>query len=244
MMIDSSEKAKFVYQPLYLLRQNQKRVIIMKKEIVLIHTFLVITITTAIILGVYSFAAAHCDTLDGPVIQDARKALETKDVTPVLKWVKRKDEKIVRAKFAKALSAKGKKNAGAAENQFFATLVKIHRAGEGAPFTGLKPAGEVEPAIAEADKALASGSADALVKLVTDDVAGGIRTRYEHAAATYKHKDESVEQGREFVEAYVAFTHYVERIHLDATAKGSHDEHSKGPKHPAAKHHASDVHKH
>lgn len=198
--------------------------------------FLFAVIIAALTLGMYSFAAAHCDTLDGPVIQDARKALDANDVTPVLKWVKQKDEKIVRMSFAKALSAKGKKKADAAENQFFATLVKIHRAGEGAPFTGLKPAGEVEPAINEADKALVSGSSDALVKLVTDDVAAGIRKRYEHAAETYKHKDESVEKGREFVEAYVEYTHYVERLHLDATGKGAHDEHAEGPKHSAGKH--------
>jgi len=189
-------------------------------------------------------ASAHCDTLDGPVIQDARKALEANDITPILKWVKHKDEKQVRAAFAKALNAKGKKNTDAAENQFFATLVKIHRAGEGAPFTGLKPAGEIEPAIAEADKALVNGSSDALVKLVTDDVAAGIQKRYEHAAATYKHKDESVEQGREFVEAYVEYTHYVERLHLDATGKGAHDEHAEVSKHPSAKRSTSAVHKH
>ena len=168
-------------------------------------------------------AAAHCDTLDGPVIQDAHKALEAKDITPVLKWVKAKDEKAVKAAFQKALAAKGA-NAEAAHNKFFSTLVKIHRAGEGAPFTGLKPAGAVEPAVAEADKALASGSADALVKLVTDDITAGIRKRYERAAAAYKHKDESVAQGREFVEAYVQFTHYVEKLHMDATGKGAHDE--------------------
>ena len=208
----------------------------MKKKSVRTQLFLFAVIIAALTLGMYSFAAAHCDTLDGPVIQDARKALEAKDVTPVLKWVKQKDEKIVRMSFAKALSAKGKKNADAVENQFFATLVKIHRAGEGAPFTGLKPAGEVEPAIAEADKALVSGSTDALVKLVTDDVAAGIRKRYEHAVETYKHKDESVEKGREFVEAYVEYTHYVERLHLDATGKGAHDEHAEGPKHSAGKH--------
>ena len=215
----------------------------MKKKSTSARMLLVAVITTLLTLGMYSFAAAHCDTLDGPVIQDARKALETKDVTPVLKWVKQKDEKIVRAAYSKALSAKGKKNADAAENKFFATLVKIHRAGEGAPFTGLKPAGEVEPAIAEADKALANGSSDALVKLVTDDIAIGIRKRYEHAAVTYKHKDESVEQGREFVEAYVEYTHYVERLHLDATGKGAHDEHHEGSEHPPAKHRTSDVHK-
>jgi hypothetical protein len=215
----------------------------MKKKSTSARMLLVAVITTLLTLGMYSFAAAHCDTLDGPVIQDARKALDAKDVTPVLKWVKQKDEKIVRAAYSKALSAKGKKNADAAENKFFATLVKIHRAGEGASFTGLKPAGEVEPAIAEADKALANGSSDALVKLVTDDIAIGIRKRYEHAAVTYKHKDESVEQGREFVEAYVEYTHYVERLHLDATGKVSHDKHGEGSEHPPAKHRTSDVHK-
>lgn len=174
-------------------------------------------------------AVAHCDTLDGPVVQDARKALEAKDITPVLKWVKANDEKAVKAAFQEALAAK-EANAEVAHNKFFATLVKIHRAGEGAPFTGLKPAGAVEPAVAEADKALAGGSTDALVKLVTDDIAAGIKKRYERAATTYKHKDESVAQGREFVETYVEFTHYVEKLHMDATGKGAHDEHKEQAK--------------
>jgi hypothetical protein len=203
----------------------------MDKKSGLVRMFLLVAVATALTLGINSVAAAHCDTFDGPVIQDARKAMEAQDVTPVLKWVKQKDEKVVRTAFAKAQSARGKKNADAAENKFFVTLVRIHRAGEGAFFTGLKSAGEVEPAIVEADKALTSGSSDALVKLATDDVAAGIRTRYEHAAAPYRHKDESVEQGREFVEAYVEYTHYVERLYLNATGKGPHDEHHKGSKH-------------
>lgn len=187
-------------------------------------------------------AAAHCDTLDGPVIQDAHKALEAKDITPVLKWVKAKDEKAVKAAFQKALAAKGA-NTEAAHNKFFATLVKIHRAGEGAPFSGLKPAGAVEPAVAEADKALASGSADALVKLVTADITAGIKQRYERAAAAYKHKDESVAQGREFVEAYVDFTHYVEKLHMDTTGKGAHDEHkSQANQHSGHAGHGADKH--
>lgn len=170
-------------------------------------------------------AAAHCDTLDGPVIQDARKAIDAKEITPVLKWVQQKDEKVVRAAFKK-LFAGPAKNRQAAEHSFFTTLVKIHRAGEGAPFSGLKPAGTVEPAVAAADTALAGGSADALVKLVTDDVAAGIRQRYERVTAAYRHKDESVAQGREFVKAYVAYTHYVERLHRDATAQDVHGEHA------------------
>ncbi|BCS55405.1 DUF6448 family protein [Geobacter sp. SVR] len=181
------------------------------------------------------FASAHCDTLDGPVVMDARKAIEAGDVTPVLKWVKAKDEKAVRAAFGKLLASRGK-HPEAADKQFFTTLVKIHRAGEGAPFTGLKPAGAVEPAVAEADEALAGGSPGTLVKLIADDVAAGIQRHYERVAAAYRHKDESVAKGREFVEAYVAFTHYVERLHADVIGRGAHGEEHQGKKHPHADH--------
>lgn len=199
----------------------------MRKTNLFKTSLLGISVFVAVFLADPHDVSAHCDTLDGPVILDARKAIEAKDITPVLKWVKPKDEKVVRVAFQKMLTGR-KKSADVAEHTFFETLVKVHRAGEGAPFDGLKPAGAVEPAVAEADKALASGSSDAVVKLITDDVAAGIKKRFEHAAAMYKHKDESVAQGREFVAAYVNFTHYVERLHQDATGKGAHDEHSQG----------------
>lgn len=190
----------------------------------LARNLLAVVVAAALNLGMHGLAAAHCDTLDGPVVQDARKALESKDVTPALKWVKEKDEKVVRAAFATALGARGTKNAASAENRFFATLVKVHRAGEGAAFTGLKPAGMVEPAVAAADKALAGGSSDALKKLITNAVIRGITERYERTAAAYRHKDESVAAGREFVEAYVEYTHYVERLHRNATEPAGHGE--------------------
>jgi hypothetical protein len=197
----------------------------MKKNTRLCQMFLVFVLSAAITVGTYALAAAHCDTLDGPVIQDARKALEAREVTPVLKWVSQQNEKGVRTAFNKVLAARGKKNEAAAEHQFFAVLVKIHRAGEGAPFTGLKPAGDVEPVIVEADKSLTSGSSDVLVKQVTDAAAAGIKKRFERAQAAYKHKDESVEQGRAFVKAYVEYTHYVEKLHQIADGGGAHDEH-------------------
>jgi hypothetical protein len=181
----------------------------------------------ALYLSTTGLALAHCDTMAGPVIQDARRALEKRDVTPVLKWVREKDEKVVKTSFARALAARGKKSGEKAEQEFFATLVRIHRAGEGEPFTGLKPAGAVEPAVAAADKSLAEGSADGLMKLVTDAVSKGIRERYELAAETARHKDESVAAGRAYVKAYVEFTHYVERLHEDAaaSAEGHHIHH-------------------
>lgn len=184
-----------------------------------------------LVFGSHGYARAHCDTLDGPVVQDARKALEVKDVTPVLKWVRPKDEKTVKAAFATALAERGKKGQDRAEKKFFESLVKVHRAGEGAPFTGLKPAGEVEPAIAEADKALESGTAEAVVKLVNDAVSQGIRQRYEKVAEARKHKDESVQKGREYVAAYVDYTHFVERLHLDASGTAPHHGEGEHKKH-------------
>jgi hypothetical protein len=197
--------------------------------------FLSVTLGLGLVLCLSSQALAHCDTLDGPVIQDARKALSAKDVTPVLKWVSPHDEQAVKKSFAEVLAVVGTKNADAKQQKLFEDLVRIHRAGEGAPFTGLKPAEAVEPAVAEADKALISGSSATLVKLMTDSVTSGIIERYERTFATYQHKDESVAAGREFVRAYVEYTHYVERLHMDATAKGEHREHLHMA--PASEHH-------
>jgi hypothetical protein len=171
---------------------------------------------------------AHCDTLDGPVVMSARAAFEKGDVTPVLKWVDPAHEGEIRAAFDKALNVrtKGPEAKDLAETYFFETLVRIHRAGEGAPYTGLKPAGaDLGPAVQEADKALETGDIEHLVKMLTQDAAAGIHKRFHHALETKKHADESVEAGREFVEAYVEFVHYVERLYDDAvTSTGHHAE--------------------
>jgi hypothetical protein len=168
---------------------------------------------------------AHCDTLDGPVVQTARIALEKGDVTPLLKWVQTDDENEVRAAFEKTLAvrAKGAEAKELADMYFFETLVRIHRAGEGAPYTGLKSGEAVDPAVALADNALKMGSVDKLVDVLTKTMANGIRERFKHASETQKHADDSVAAGREFVEAYVVFTHYVEGLH--AIVKGSATHH-------------------
>ena len=178
-----------------------------------------------ILLFVSRDALAHCDSMDGPVIMEAKQALEKGDITPVLKWVKKEAEPEITQAFQKAVAvrSKGPEAKELADAYFFETLVRIHRAGEGAPYDGIKPAGtKVEPGIEAADKALETGSVVDLVKDVTNKVADGIRERFTHAVETKKHKDESVEAGREFVEAYVTFIHYVERLHQDATSNPSH----------------------
>ena len=172
------------------------------------------------ILGLWIFvapqgASAHCDTLDGPVVATARTALDREDVTPLLKWVRPEAEGEIKAAFQRTLAVRDK---GAAEKEladmyFFETLVRIHRAGEGAPYTGLKPGAAIDPAVALADKALEGGSVDKLVDVLTNAMAKGIRERFAHAFENQKHADGSVAAGRQFVESYVMFTHYVEGLH-------------------------------
>jgi hypothetical protein len=170
---------------------------------------------------------AHCDTLDGPVVKDARVALESKDVTPVLKWVRSDKEGEIREAFKGTLAVRalGPDARALADRFFFETLVRVHREGEGAPYTGLKPAGTgVDPGIAASDTALETGSVDPLVKLLTGEVDRGIRQRYAEATEARKHAAESVERGRQYVAAYVEFVHYAERLLLSATTAAAHGE--------------------
>ncbi len=177
---------------------------------------------------------AHCDTLDGPVVKTARAALEKGDITPVLKWIMREDENEIQDLFKKTLivRSKGREAREIADRYFLETLVRLHRAGEGEPYTGLKPAGVVEPAVAEADKALEGGSDDQLIKLVTEATAKGIHERFNKARDAKRRANDNVEAGREYVHAYVQFTHYVERLHLDSTMT---------PEHQHGRHHATPV---
>jgi len=170
---------------------------------------------------------AHCDTLEGPVVETAKKALASGDVTPLLKWVAADDEQMIRTAFQKTLEVRklGPQARNLADMYFFETLVRIHRAGEGAPYTGLKPGTAVDPAVALADKALESGSVDKLVNTLNDATAKGIRERFHRALQAKKHADESVAAGREFVESYVIFTHYVEGLHTIIKGASEHHEH-------------------
>ncbi|HZD54713.1 MAG TPA: DUF6448 family protein [Candidatus Aquicultoraceae bacterium] len=192
-------------------------------------------------------ALAHCDALDGPVVTGARKALEQKDVKLVLPWVEAKDEEEIRRAFelAVAVRGKGEKEKELADRFFFETLVRVHRAGEGAPFTGLKPAGlDMGPAIPAADKALETGDPEAVLELIDGKVREGVHAHYLTAMEKKKHAGESVEAGRAYVQAYVPFLHFVERLYVAATtpvAPESGDAGEGGHAHPepaAARPHA------
>jgi hypothetical protein len=175
---------------------------------------LAVLIALMLTLGLPAHALAHCDTLDGPVVGDARLALDKADITPVLKWIQADDEAELRAAFARTQAVRQLDPAARelADSYFFETLVRIHRAGEGAPYTGLKPAGTVARPIAMADQALEAGKVDELAKTIVSHAEAGIRKRFQLALETKQHAGESVAAGRDFVAAYVSYVHYVEGI--------------------------------
>jgi hypothetical protein len=165
-------------------------------------------------------ALAHCDGLDGPVVKAAGQALDTRNPALVLIWVQPKDEPEIRAAFeqtvaVRALSPQAK---ALADRYFFETVVRVHRAGEGAPFTGLKPAGrDLGPAIPAADKALESGSVEPVAKLLTEAMQEHLREYFTSAVHAKAFKPGDLAAGREYVAAYVAFIHFVERVYEAST---------------------------
>jgi hypothetical protein len=161
-------------------------------------------------------AAAHCDSLDGPVVQAAERALAAGEVEGVLMWVRPQDEAEIRSAFERTLEVR--RSGGAARELadlwFFETLVRVHRAGEGAPYTGLKPAGYEPPAgIVAADRALEDGSIESLATGVAAHLTEALRARYDRARALRDYDRHDVEAGRRYVEAYVEYIHLVEALH-------------------------------
>jgi hypothetical protein len=183
-------------------------------------------------------ALAHCDTMDGPVVTLAKKALEKGDVNLILPWVGADKENEIREAFDLAVVVRGKgaKEKELSDRYFFETLVRVHREGEGASFTGLMPAGlDLGPAIPAADKALETGNPEPMLALIEEKIHEGILKYYVEAMEKKKHAGESVEAGRAYVQAYVPYLHFVERLYTDATtpiAHGAGDVGGARPGHP------------
>ncbi len=167
----------------------------------------------------YGLVFAHCDTLAGPVVQAARKALETGDVRGVLIWVRQQDEDEVKEAFKKTRVVRelSQESGEFTDNYFFETVVRLHRAAEGAPYTGLQPATSVSLVIVAADETLEKKSAQGLIDEITGLVSSGIGGRFNNLMQKKKHMEDSVEAGREYVKAYIEYTHYIEKMHEAAS---------------------------
>jgi hypothetical protein len=156
---------------------------------------------------------AHCDTMDGPVIADAKKAIAQKNVNYVLKWVRPQDEAEIKEAFnlimkVRVLSPEAK---DLSDKYFFETMVRVHRTGEGMPYTGVKPSGTpIDEKILAADKSIELGNLSPLKDLVTKDKVPELTKRFSKVMSLKKFDVNNVEAGREYIEAYVQFFHFAE----------------------------------
>jgi hypothetical protein len=175
----------------------------------------------ALVVGFSSKALAHCDTLDGPVVKAAQRALAERDVNLVLIWVQPPDEAEIKRTFGLTLSVRdlGGDARKLADHYFYETLVRIHRAGEGAPYTGLKAAGtDHGPAVRAGDKALETRDVEPVQQLLAADLAEMLKERFREVLSTQKFSRTDVDAGRAYVRAYVSFIHYVENVYQALTA--------------------------
>jgi hypothetical protein len=173
----------------------------------------------------------HCDTLDGPVVKAARKALETGNLDEVLPYVHKEGEAEIRDAFKRVMLAR-KGDASArevADLYFFETVVRVHRAGEGAPYTGLKPAGLSEgPVIPIAEHAIESGKVDPLIDAISAEVRKEIVHKFEHLMHLKQHAGEDVAAARAYVEAMLGLEVYSHQIYqaLHSEPHAAHPHHA------------------
>lgn len=158
---------------------------------------------------------AHCDSYDGPVIKEAKEALASNNVNPVLKWVSVADEPAIIALFKKTYSLKNgdKQTYNIVEQHFLETLVRLHRATEGVGYTGLKPVGSASPIVVMADASIDNHNVDKLLTDFTAHIQKVVREKYNKVEQLSLVKNDSLEKGRAYVEAYVDYTHTLEGMH-------------------------------
>lgn len=175
-------------------------------------------------------AQAHCDSIDGPVAKAAQKALDTGNVNLALPYAPAKAEPELKEAFAQSLKVRtlSPDAKALADRAFIEVTVRLHRAGEGAAYTGLKPAGiDYGPAIPAAERAVATGDLSKLKALLDHEVEHGLHTRIEHVRAAQKASIEPKQAGevaaaRERASAELGFVTYVESLKQAAHGAASH----------------------
>jgi hypothetical protein len=176
----------------------------------------------ALVLGIATLpqpipAQAHCDSINGPVATAARQALAAANVDLILPYVKAEAEGELTSAFQRVLAVRGLggEAQALADRYFLETAVQLHRAGEGAPYTGLKEETEVSPALAAADRALQTGSPEAVYAVLDEAIRHAVARQYQAILAAREHaaREGTVAAARERVEAELTFETYVDALY-------------------------------
>lgn len=173
-------------------------------------------------------AKAHCDSVNGPVVEAARTALTERDVTLILPYVQPAAEAELTAAFKHTLEVRalGPEAQELADRFFFETAVRLHRLGEGAPYTGLKEAADHGPALESAEAAVASGELDEVNHLLAKAVQEGTEAKFAaiETARAHAKEEQTVAAQREVVEAELNFEKYVYELYTAALGENVHAE--------------------
>ena len=176
-----------------------------------------------------SAAQAHCDSLDGPVAKAVEKALETGNVNPVLAYAPTSAETEIRAALEKSRKVRslGSDARALADQAFMETVIRLHRAGEGAAYTGLKPAGaDYGPVIPAAEHAVETGDLTRLRDVLIEEIDHVLRERLAQVRAHRKASLEpstaaEVPHARERVSAELGFVTFAETIRQAVHGRGA-----------------------
>jgi len=172
--------------------------------------------------------------MDGPVVKAAKRALEAGNLNLIFPWVPKEAEYELKKAFEKTLRVRkqGKETMELADYWFFETAVRLHREGEGAPYTGLKPAGlDWGPVVPRAEKAIEKGDPKEVIEFLSHAVEEELQKRFKHAMALKKYDENNVDAAREYVQAMLGFELYAHHLYTFVKGGGEHGEEMKKHEH-------------
>ncbi len=160
--------------------------------------------------------APHCDTMDGPLVKAAEIALDMENVNYVLPYISPEDEGELKDAFERTMAVRELSGDAAelADYWFFETAVRLHRKGEGKPYTGLKPAGlDWGPIVSMADRAIKTENIDELMRFLLDFIEEDVKSRFDDVISKKDYDINEVEDARDYVNSMLEFVIYTQSIY-------------------------------
>jgi len=161
-------------------------------------------------------------------VKAAKKALEKKNINYVLIWIPEESEAELRGIFEKTLQARkgGKAAQEVADDWFFENAIRLHRAGEGAPYTGMKPAGLSEgPVVPKAEKAIETESPQETIDFILGIVEDDLAHRFHTVMDRKKYDVDDIAAGREYIGAFIGWVVYSHHLYEYVKSGGGHGGH-------------------
>ncbi len=171
-----------------------------------------------------AMSEAHCDRVNGPVAQDALEALQKGQLEPVAIWVGPEEMIELKEAFQESLAAyrMGGDAKKVSESYFMSTAIRLHRMAEGFPFTGLKSAKPLPEDIGLAEKALETGELKPVTDFLAKEMEEQTERLFQQVLKKRERKEENIEAGREWADAYVKYVIFVHDLHKRISSGAPH----------------------